>query len=45
MVQAPRSFITTAIVPFVTTLSTDLKTGIGGGGEGANYPRPEPDRL
>lgn len=32
------TFITKAIVPFVTTLSTDPKTGIGGGGEGANYP-------
>jgi GntR family transcriptional regulator len=32
------TFITKEIVPFVTTLSTDPKTGIGGGGEGANYP-------
>lgn len=32
------TFVTRAIVPFVTTLSTDPKTGIGGGGEGANYP-------
>jgi len=32
------TFITKAIIPFVTTLSTDPKTGTGGGGEGANYP-------
>lgn len=32
------TFVTRAIVPFVTTLSTDPKTGIGGGGEGATYP-------
>ena len=33
------TFITKAIVPFVTILSTDPKTGLGGGGEeGATYP-------
>jgi GntR family transcriptional regulator len=32
------TFITQAIVPFVTTLSTDPETGVGLGGEGANYP-------
>jgi GntR family transcriptional regulator len=31
-------FVRKAIVPFVTTLSTDPKTGVGGGGEGATYP-------
>jgi GntR family transcriptional regulator len=33
------TFVTKAYVPFVTTLSTDPKTGLGGGGEeGATYP-------
>lgn len=32
------TFVTKTIVPFVTTLSTDPKTGVGGGGEGATYP-------
>lgn len=32
------TFVTKAIVPFVTTLSTDPKTGLGAGGEGATYP-------
>jgi GntR family transcriptional regulator len=34
------TFVTREIVPFVTTLSTDPETGLGGGGEeGATYPR------
>jgi GntR family transcriptional regulator len=32
------TFVTKAIVPFVTTLSTDPKIGVSGGGEGATYP-------
>jgi GntR family transcriptional regulator len=32
------TFVTKAITPFVTTLSTDPKTGLGGGWEGSAYP-------
>jgi GntR family transcriptional regulator len=32
------TFVTREIIPFVTTLSTDPKTGASGGGEGATYP-------
>jgi GntR family transcriptional regulator len=32
------TFVTRPIVPFVTILSTDPKTGVGGGGESAAYP-------
>lgn len=32
------TFVTKAIIPFVTTLSTDPKTGVGGGWEGSAYP-------